>query len=157
MQKCFARIALLIILISGGRVEAGEASYSLSYPAYGQANEVPVVFLGHSYKLKLEPDSDIHGNVVTLELVLRHQNDNENAQNLLSPTKRSHGYQKYILIASDFAPGHQEGLDRELFAPSIHATVHIHVNAPRVTQGAGENTYSFMESMIDVTISPASK
>jgi len=69
--------------------------------------------MGVGFRLSLEPDFDIHHNVVVLVLSLRHLNDSTDASNLLDPTGRSHGYETYIFAASDFVHGARQSLDGE--------------------------------------------
>jgi hypothetical protein len=63
-----------------------------------------------AYVLSLEPDYDAGHHVVLLELVLHRPGDKSDAPNLLAPTRRWHGLQRFHLNADDLAQGAQKSV-----------------------------------------------
>jgi hypothetical protein len=109
------------------------------------------------YTLSLEPDFDVYHRIVVLTLVMHHVDEDEDAQNLLDPSGRAHGYQKYIFAASDFANGPERsvyGESRSILIDSLGLLFNIGIRKAIVeksAEGTGESTrYKFDEFILDV-------
>lgn len=57
------------------------------------------------YVLRLDPLTDVGRHVITFSLELQRSSDSPDAPNLLDPTGRTHGYQRWDFAASDLANG----------------------------------------------------
>src|SRR5262249_50893920 len=82
-----------------------------------------------AYWLALEPDYDVEGKVVVLDLVLRRPEDAADGPNRLDP-HHWHGMQKWIFAARDFAQGVEAsiyGRERGVVVPASRLRVHIEV------------------------------
>lgn len=110
------------------------------------------------YALRLEPDRDVSGDAVMLELVLSEAGNSDDA-NLLNPTGRARGYQSYMFAAGDFAKGidtSEFGRVRKIVPPNIGILVEIQViEADIVPTAKGSSyPYEFERLRLRVSVSP---
>jgi hypothetical protein len=77
----------------------------LTYPPAARSSETSPVFRSHgkAYRFRLNPERDVDGTLLGFQLVMEGANSRSGrGPNLLDPTGRLHGYQKWDFLASEF-------------------------------------------------------
>ena len=105
----------------------------LRYPPGPHASDISPNFPGphgQAYRFRLNPQNDIKGNPIVFELLMEGTSRAQRGRNLLDPTGRLHGYQKWYFAASDFAHGPAKsiyGNSRTIDLPNIGQAVEVKV------------------------------
>ncbi len=127
-------LLLVAVTMTGAAPAHTVATFSvvLRYPRESRAPEASRVFRSHgkTYRFRLRPESDVHDDLVGFALVLERASRSWRGSNLLDPTGRVHGYQKWTFAASDFVHGPGKslgGITRTVNLPNLGLTVQIDV------------------------------
>jgi hypothetical protein len=147
-------IALTLSTSAIGFAASSSVTVDLTFPprAGSEVSSVVLTLPGIKarHRLSLEPDFDVGKHVVGLDLVLRPLNASRHTRNLLEPTTRWHGYQKFIFAASDFANGADRsilGAVRDIPVTRLGLVVRIRVLDVKVVAVAemvpGEPNFEF--------------
>jgi hypothetical protein len=111
-----------------------------------------------AYVISLQPDVDANHHVVVLTLVLHRPGDRADAPNLLDPTGKVHGYQRYTFAASDFEHGVKRsayGERRTIDLARLGMEVRIRVNRAAVRvipPSAAGISYEFDELALRIDV-----
>ena len=138
LPKVIAATLLLPLLVSGtvsGSATNNAVPTFTAVLAYSPQARFPLTsrvfrFRHESYRFALIPDPDVERHLVVFELSLEGAGHAWRANNLLDPTGRVHGYQKWTFAASDFAHGTENsgyGATRTIDLPNRGLTVQIDV------------------------------
>jgi hypothetical protein len=144
-----------------------KADSSKGILAYSKASPHPSSFLlrsprGITYRLSLVPERDVRQQVVVLDLVLQKQFGNGKDTNLLDTTGKLHGYQPYVLAASDFANGAQEsryGEVRMIDLAKIGIKINVKVAEVHVKRTSAASpqalNYEFDDLTLEIATGPS--
>ena len=110
--------SLLVVLVSASASGAATTSHAtftatLGYPPGSRAPATSLAFHsphGYAYRFRLDPERDVEGNVIVVELVMQGASGSSHKSNLLDATGRRHGMQKWFFAASDLAHGAQRSV-----------------------------------------------
>ncbi len=112
-----------------------------------------------SYVLTLQPQNDIKGNLVHIDLVLHRAGAKPDANNLLEPPGRWHGLQAYDFNASDFKNGPEQsigGKTRTISIKSRKLRVTFSISSAEIVPVAGSpiegGEYAFKAFTVDADI-----
>lgn len=126
---------LLVVLVSASAsaatIDRTPFTTNLGYPPGSRVPAISVGFhspRGHAYRFRLDPQRDVVGNVVVVELVMERASGSPHGPNLLDATRRLHGMQKWFFAASDLAHGAERsgyGNHRTIDLPKLGLQVQI--------------------------------
>jgi hypothetical protein len=136
-MKIVARSFLLLLIsaaMSGAATADSAATFSavLTYPPVSGSSEASRVFHSHgkAYRFRLDPERNGYGTLFGFELILERANHSRPEPNLLDPTGKLHGYQKWDFLASEFAHDHAPpgwGSSRTIYVPNRGLEVQVQV------------------------------
>jgi len=137
----------------------------LAYPHQSRSPERSRVFRSHgkAYRFRLNPELDVDGHLVVFELLMEGAESSSRGENLLDPTGKLHGYQKWYFAAADFSHGAGKsiyGTTRTIALPNRGLTVQINVARvavkPTPATSLMNASYRFTQLTVRVQARPAS-
>lgn len=147
-----ASAIIAALLIAGPlRAVAGSstATSTLSYPTHITAT------VGH-YSVSLQPDRDVNGEAVVLDVVVRPLED-QHRVNMLEPAGHWHGAQPFIFSARDFDHGvRASAYGRERLIPITGTSDSVRITVLKSELGPG-TSWTGGTLKLDIAILPATK
>jgi hypothetical protein len=138
----------------------------LTYPSGSRSSVTSAVFHSHgkAYRFRLVPERDVAGNLFGFQLVMEGASRSPGqGPNLLDPTGRIHGYQKWDFLASEFVRGHAPpgwGDSRTIYLPNLGLEVQVSVVRfavkPTAATSATPADSRFTELTLRIRAGPAS-
>jgi hypothetical protein len=157
--------ALLVLAVHVSRADA-TATHAMLLLSYNEADPHRNQCLtlrqgGPTYCFWLDPDKDINGLPIVLELAMRNQSDYRSDINLLQNGRNLHGYQVYDFAAKDYNNGVSNsiyGVNRTLAVDRLNIVINAHVLEIDLGSRAVGNTVSKtnyfknLQLRLDITI-----
>lgn len=161
--------SLLVVLVSASASASGApATNHATFKAtlgYPPGSRVPTTSRdfqsphGQAYRFRLDPQRDVDGNDIVVELVMQGASGSSHGSNLLDATGRLHGMQKWFFAASDLAHGPERsvyGDARTIDLPRLGITVEakvvrVEVKPTPATAGMPAG-YRFSELTLEIRV-----